>query len=125
MLKERHRGPEFHLLCRNRKLRLSPPRTLACSYSRLHLNLASRPGALYDHLGKAVEQRTLWFLIALLTIRIAIAHADDFSRAGDGELDHIVRIGHRSALSIESLNPQHRYIFTIRIDYGTVCRHLD
>src|SRR6185312_14399738 len=105
LLNYRYRRTRFDLLRSDYELRLCRFKGLPSTSSCLQLNLSRRLRTLYDHLSEPAEQRTPWLLVALLTIGITIAHTDDFSRPGNGELDHIVRSGYRPAFAVESFRP--------------------
>ena len=57
------------------------------------MDLSGALGGLHDDLRKAVEERTLRLLVALLAVGIAVAYADERARSGDFEAERLSAVG--------------------------------
>src|SRR5260370_19926264 len=89
------------------------------------MDLAGPLVSLQNHLRETVEQRTPGLLVPLLTIRIAIADADQRAVSRDLESEMVVGRWHRAAFLVESFDLENRYILSVRIDLRTVGGKLD
>ena len=60
-----------------------------------------------------------------MATRIAVAHADDFARAFDGEIYFVLRHRHHAALRVQRGNGEHRHVLAVGVDGLAVRRELD
>src|SRR5207342_3253559 len=74
----------------------------------------------HNHLCETVEQRAPGFLVALLTIRIAVANANQGAFAGNLEPEAIIRRWNRAPFFVECLNFQNCDILSVSVDLGSV-----
>ena len=70
---------------------------------------------LHNHLCETVEQRAIGFLVALLTIRIAVANANQGAFAGNFESEAIIRRWNSAPFFVECLNLQNCDILSVSV----------
>src|SRR5208283_2102947 len=80
---------------------------------------------LHNHLRQAVEQAAPGLFVGLLTIRIAVSHADQAAFAGNLEVDQVVGGGNRAAFFVHHFDTQNRDIFTVGVDFDAVGSQAD
>src|ERR1035441_1807190 len=83
------------------------------------------PGALHNHLGKAVEEAALGLLVRLLAVWIAIAHANYASFSFNFESHKDVGIGHREPILVDRFHSDDCDVLAIGRYLRAICREHD
>ena len=74
---------------------------------------------------KAIERASLFGFIELITVWVAIADAQQFTRSGYAEVNHILSRRYDASFCIEYLYGEDSEVFGVGSDACAICMHSD